>query len=57
MNYERNLFKHNQELITENENLRQKIAKIETNTENKYFRDYLSARRSDQQTKRKNRCP
>jgi len=36
-NYERNLFLHNQKLIEENENLRIKIAKIETETANKYL--------------------
>ena len=36
-NYEKNLFRHNQELITENETLRAKVAKIETETANKYL--------------------
>ena len=36
-NYEKNLFKHNQELIAENEQLRQKILTIETETANKYL--------------------
>ena len=36
-NYEKNLFKHNQELIDENERLRIKIAKIETETANKFL--------------------
>ena len=36
-NYEKNLFKHNQELIAENEKLRKKINKIETETANKYL--------------------
>ena len=36
-NYEKNLFNHNQELIRENEKLKAKIAKIETETANKYL--------------------
>jgi hypothetical protein len=36
-NYERDLFKHNQELTNENEKLKGKIAKIETETTNKYL--------------------
>jgi len=36
-NYEKNLFKHNQELIAENEALKIKISKIETDTANKYI--------------------
>jgi len=36
-NYEKNLFKHNQELIEENETLKIKIAKIGTETSNKYL--------------------
>lgn len=37
VNYEKNLFKHNQELIEENEKLKAKIARIETETANKYL--------------------
>ena len=36
-NYEKNLFKHNQELIEENEKLKVKITRIETETANKYI--------------------
>jgi len=36
-NYEKNLFKHNQELIDENERLRKKILTIEANTSNKFL--------------------
>ena len=36
-NYEKNLFKHNQELIAENEKLRNKILTIEFETANKYI--------------------
>lgn len=35
-NYERNLFKHNEDLTIENEKLKVKITKIETETANKY---------------------
>ena len=35
-NYERDLYRHNQELITENEILRAKVARIEAETANKY---------------------
>ena len=37
-NYEKNLFKHNQELTEEKEKLKEKITKIETETTNKYMR-------------------
>ena len=36
-NYEKDLFKHNQELTNENEKLKVKIAKIEAETANKYL--------------------
>ena len=36
-NYEKNLFRHNQELIAENEKLMAKVARIETETANKYL--------------------
>jgi hypothetical protein len=36
-NYEKNLFRHNQELMAENERLRVKAAKIEAETANKYL--------------------
>ena len=36
-NYENNLFKHNQELIEENEKLKRKITTIEAETTNKYL--------------------
>ena len=36
-NYEKNLFKHNQELAIENEKLKVKLAKIETETANQYL--------------------
>jgi len=36
-NYERDIFKHNQELTNENEKLKGKIAKIEAETANKYL--------------------
>jgi len=36
-NYEKDLYKHNQELTKENEKLKVKIAKIETETANKYL--------------------
>ena len=36
-NYEKNLFKQNQMLIAENEKLKDKVAKIETETANKYL--------------------
>jgi len=36
-NYEKNLFNYNQELIQENEKLKAKMAKIETETANKYL--------------------
>ena len=36
-NYEKNLFRHNQELIAENEKLKEKVARIETETANKYL--------------------
>jgi len=36
-NYEKNLFKHNQELIEENEKLKHKITTIEAETTNKYL--------------------
>ena len=36
-NYEKNLFRHNQELILENEKLKAKVARIETETANKYL--------------------
>ena len=35
--YGKNLFKHNQELTLENERLRVKVAKIESETANKYL--------------------
>jgi len=36
-NYERNLFRHNQELIIENERLRERVSKVENETANKYL--------------------
>jgi len=36
-NYEKGLFRHNQELIAENEKLKAKVARIETETANKYL--------------------
>jgi regulator of replication initiation timing len=36
-NYEKNLYNHNQELTIENEKLKARIAKIETETSNKYL--------------------
>ena len=36
-NYEKNLYKHNQKLTNENEKLKEKIARIESETTNKYM--------------------
>ena len=36
-NYEKNLFRHNQELIAQNEKLKAKVARIEAETANKYL--------------------